>query len=140
MAYLAGVSGGTSVANGAAIPWTALINTPSGTTITATGTQLAAGQIIISNTGFYQISFGYENTTSASSKFSLNINGVTSTPQQSSTEQFNSSMVMMSTTIIVQLTTRPNTITLVNNSSAARTLNTPTSDSICAYMTFVKLQ
>jgi hypothetical protein len=141
MAYLNSVAGGTSVSSGAAVPLTALTNTPAGTQISLPTP--ANGQVIITDSGYYQISFAIEVTVGASNpvKFALSINGVTTTFSTFSNQQPNTEQKLQGMTGIYQIT-NPTTLTIVNLSGGARTLRNASNDatSVMAYMTIMKLQ
>ena len=145
MAYLNGSALGTAVGPTTAVPFTALTNTPSGSSITLPTP--SNGQVVISNTGFYQVNFGVQPITNTSSNtagfWGLSLNGASVPSNQSiQYEQLTNQNNMYNLSCVVQITTNPTNLTIVNLSAGSKTLNDNTADAtgICAYMTIVKLK
>jgi hypothetical protein len=135
MVYLPGSAGGTAVANNAAVPFSVL--TPS----SSSGATLVGSALVLAEEGVYQVTFGFAFNANATSAFEIQVNGVTPGAQaeiqgiQAGGNRFMSSL----TTIIA--VPAGGSLTLVNVSGAARTLNnaTATAASPAAYITAVKL-
>jgi hypothetical protein len=107
----------------------------------------SAGNITIASTGFYQVTFGVMPTATSITtpySFHLAINGSAATPPstleliQPATEQN-----MYSMTTIIQVTTNPTTLTLVNGAAASATINNATATTggaPAAYVTIMQIR
>ncbi len=141
-------SAGQLVNNNAAIPFPITGNpNPS-----APGTKIsmsAAGSIEISDTGWYQLSWGFQSSSNPG-KFQVQLNGVgvglgPNTAQIDYAEDVTGSTgdrYMNSETILVHVTTNPSTIKVVNNSGSSITLNNGSETSAggpIAYVTLIKI-
>ncbi len=145
MAYLAGSAGGTAVANTATVGLNVLVNTPEGSNISIP----AAGSVQIADNGFYQVTFGVMatfGTAVATGAFQLRVNGVNTTPQTIEFKQIATAggeNSMYSLTVIVNIGVNPSTLSIVNTSGVAVTLNNVSATAAggpAAYMTVLKLQ
>jgi hypothetical protein len=135
------VAGGTSVANGANVPFTSanFINTPPGTRLSIVNSGTATAAINIADTGYYQITYGV-SAASGFSIFALSVGGVTSAQQTLQTSAATGQLT--AATCIVQVASNPTQVALVNSTGASVTLQnfSGTSNTILAFITITKVR
>jgi hypothetical protein len=84
----------------------------------------ATGVITVASTGFYQITFGLREiaaNANLTSAFTLLVNGVSASNQILEFKTPGSGRPMFSLTTIVQITTNPSTVAVINTTVAATT-------------------
>jgi hypothetical protein len=127
-----------AVANGAPILFTNIVDQPANSKIS-----LAAGIVTVNDTGFYQVTWGVcLNANTANQKYALRENGVASTTKVANTTTAGGGDVLVSCTAITQVTTKPFTFAILNQTGAAVTPTTSNNlaPGVGAYMTIIKLQ
>ena len=105
---------GGTVAAGAAVPYDFLISLAPNSRISLP----SPGNIQISDTGYYQISFGVYGSTTTSFTFQVSINGVLD-PATKATSRVNFGQGMM--TGLIRITQNPSTVSIININAATFT-------------------
>jgi hypothetical protein len=104
----------------------------------------SASQVQIASTGFYQVTFGVGAPPGNAILFGLSVNGATVPPQQLiDVATPAGALVISQLTVIIQATTNPTFLTIVNNSGSTFDLNNNTASAVggpAAYMTITKIK
>jgi hypothetical protein len=123
------------------LPFTSanFVNTPPGTKLSIVNSGTSTAAINVADTGFYQITYGV-SVNSGNAVVKLQLNAAAVLAQQ--TIQTSAATGQLTTaTCIVQITTNPTTVQLVNITGSSITLQNPagTSTSVLAFMSIIKL-
>jgi hypothetical protein len=127
-AYLTGGSFG--VLNNGNISFAALSNTPPGSLLSLDGN----GNILINDTGFYQVSWGVSMANTA--LFQLRVNSVSGVLQQ--TINNNAVTTLVGQTVVVRITSPGQTLSIFNVTGSPVNIGFSV-NSVAAYMTVIKL-
>jgi len=145
MAYLVGTPVNV-IPIGGVVPLTSpLLNTAPGTKLSLV-TVGGGNGVQIADTGFYQVTFGVAPKLpllTLAGAFQLKVNGVNTVPNTVEFGLIASVSALYSETVIVNVTVNPSTLTLVNESSTAVSLQNITGTAgggPGAYITILKLQ
>ena len=120
----------TNVAAGDSVVLTNLTNQATGSNISLVG-----GDVVVSDTGFYQVTFGVRGTSFPYSLISLRVNGIAATGQSLASNIDN----MNSLTVIINITVNPTTLSLYNAGSGVFMPNATGSGDPSTYLSIVKL-
>jgi hypothetical protein len=145
MVYFPGVTAttGTSISSLGAIPYSTIIQNK---TFSAISLNTSTGIITVASTGFYQVTVGVMVVSSASvvtAVFQLELNSTAGVIQQIlEVANSQSGNVMCLLTTIIDITSNPTTLSVVNT-TAARTINNQTNTvtgAPASYVTIIGLQ
>jgi len=125
------------VGAGENVPFGTLSNTPPATALTLLNANTNTAAMRVADTGYYQVSFGFLSVTAGDVLFQLQVGGVGSAQQTIETNTVNT---LIGETVIIQITSNPTDLTLVNQTGIAVNVGGVSASSITAYMTIYKLR
>ncbi|HEY2809976.1 MAG TPA: hypothetical protein VGJ00_01090 [Rhabdochlamydiaceae bacterium] len=136
-------TGGFTLATNGTVPFENLVSTPNDTRLSLVG-----GNIVIADTGVYQIEIGVMPITATATalSFAVGINGGVNVMQRNIDAETAAQppIFMFCQSMIISIVVNPTTLTLVNRGSSIN-INTfrgnagMTNRGICAFMTIIKL-